>query len=61
MAVVINEMDVTPQAAPGGQAGAADSGSANSSAAGSSPSDTLKQMEKTQHRKHARLHRLEAY
>ena len=55
MAVVINDMEVSPQ--PAGQAGAQQSGG-GSDAGGK---DKLKQMEKTLHKKQQRKHRLEAY
>jgi hypothetical protein len=55
MAVVINEMEVAPQAAPegtpGGQPAAGDSGS----------KDKLKLVVKTMNKRHQRMQRLEAY
>lgn len=53
MAVVINDMEVAPQPAAGGQqsSGGGDAGG----------KDKLKQMEKTLHKKQQRKHRLEAY
>jgi hypothetical protein len=56
MAVVINDMEVTPRA--GGQS----EGSQSQSGAGDAGvKDKLKQMEKTLHKKQHRKHRLEAY
>ena len=55
MAVVINDMEVSPQ--PAGQAGAQQSGGGGDAGG----KDKLKQMEKTLYKKQQRKHRLEAY
>ena len=54
MAVVINDMEVSPQSASGGTQQAQGGGNAGSK-------DKMKQVEKDLCKKHQRKHRLEAY
>ena len=56
MAVVINDMEVTPRAAGQGE-GSQSQGSGGDAGV----KDKLKQMEKTLHKRQQRSHRLEAY
>lgn len=55
MAVVINDMEVSPQ--PVGQSGGQQAQGGSDSGA----KDKIKQMEKNLHKKQQRTHRLEAY
>jgi len=56
MAVVINDMEVTPRSGGQGEGSQSQSGGGDAGV-----KDKLKQMEKTLHKKQQRRHRLEAY
>ena len=56
MAVVINDMEVTPRAAGQGEGSQSQGGGGDTGV-----KDKLKQMEKTLHKNQQRKHRLEAY